>query len=417
MAQLGAMMATGCMHGSMVRPAGLGERHSSIFGTGVAFPRRRIAVGSSERREFSRCVKAVSGDGDEKEGVEKGGSWLERVGESMKRVSKPTMAVMLSLMLLESSPDMAALAASGGRVGGRVGGGSSFSSKSFSAPSRSYSAPSRPYSGPSMGGYGAPRQYIAPSPRFSYAVPYAAPSPFFGGGVYAAPAYGLGLGAGGVFFLLIVGFIVLQAFYGFLSERSGLRGSSVLSGTQPVSVLKLQVGLLGMGRSLQKDLDRIAGQADTTTVEGLHYILTETCLALMRHPDYCISGVTSNDINRSISVAEERFNSLSLEERGKFDEETLVNVNNLRKRMQMDARRAERFNNEYIVVTVLVAAEGEYKLPTINGNSDLKDALRKLGSIPADSIQAVEVLWTPQDENDTLSERELLRDYPLLRSL
>jgi uncharacterized membrane protein len=32
-------------------------------------------------------------------------------------------------------------------------------------------------------------------------------------------------------------------------------------------------------------------------------------------------------------------------------------------------------------------------------------------------MQAVEVLWTPQDENDTLSERELLRKYPLLRSL
>jgi uncharacterized membrane protein len=68
-------------------------------------------------------------------------------------------------------------------------------------------------------------------------------------------------------------------------------------------------------------------------------------------------------------------------------------------------------------VTILVAAEGEYKLPTISSNTDLKDALRKLGSIPVDAIQAVEVLWTPQDENDTLSERELLRDYPLLRSL
>jgi uncharacterized membrane protein len=38
-------------------------------------------------------------------------------------------------------------------------------------------------------------------------------------------------------------------------------------------------------------------------------------------------------------------------------------------------------------VTILVAAEGEYKLPTINSNADLKDALRKLGSIPVDSIQ------------------------------
>lgn len=38
-------------------------------------------------------------------------------------------------------------------------------------------------------------------------------------------------------------------------------------------------------------------------------------------------------------------------------------------------------------VTILVAAEGEFKLPAINGNADLKAALKKLGSIPADSIQ------------------------------
>jgi uncharacterized membrane protein len=68
-------------------------------------------------------------------------------------------------------------------------------------------------------------------------------------------------------------------------------------------------------------------------------------------------------------------------------------------------------------VTILVAAEGEHKLPTIKTLADLKEALQKLGSIPADSIQAVEVLWTPQDENDTLSECELLHKYPLLRSL
>jgi uncharacterized membrane protein len=29
-------------------------------------------------------------------------------------------------------------------------------------------------------------------------------------------------------------------------------------------------------------------------------------------------------------------------------------------------------------------------------------------------MRAVEVLWTPEEENDKLIERELLRDYPLL---
>ncbi|ONM07988.1 Myelin-associated oligodendrocyte basic protein isoform 1 [Zea mays] len=40
-----------------------------------------------------------------------------------------------------------------------------------------------------------------------------------------------------------------------------------------------------------------------------------------------------------------------------------------------------------------------------------------MGAIPSSKILAVEVLWTPQNENDTLSERELLEDYPLLRPL
>lgn len=34
-------------------------------------------------------------------------------------------------------------------------------------------------------------------------------------------------------------------------------------------------------------------------------------------------------------------------------------------------------------VTILVAAEGVHKLPAINSSTDLKEALQKLGSIPA----------------------------------
>eukprot|EP00268_Persea_americana_P011197 TRINITY_DN146_c0_g1_i1.p1 TRINITY_DN146_c0_g1~~TRINITY_DN146_c0_g1_i1.p1 ORF type:complete len:118 (-),score=28.44 TRINITY_DN146_c0_g1_i1:245-598(-) len=113
---------------------------------------------------------------------------------------------------------------------------------------------------------------------------------------------------------------------------------------------------------------------------------------------------------------EKRFNKLSIEERGKFDEETLVNVNNIKKQ-STSSQRSKGFSNEYIVITVLVAAEGVHKLPVINGSADLKEALQKLGSIPSRKTLAVEVLWTPQNENDTLSERELLEDYPLLRPL
>lgn len=310
--------------------------------------------------------------------------------EALKALQKPTIAAVLVGLLLMYDPN-SALAASGGRMGG----------KSFSSRSPSSSSSSRGYSSRSA------------SPGFSYSVPYYAPSPFGGGGYYVGPAVGVGVGAGSSFFLILMGFAAFMLVSGFLSDRSE---GGVLTATEKTSVLKLQVGLLGMGRSLQRDLNRIAETADTSTSEGLSYVLTETTLALLRHPDYCISGYSSVDVKRSIEEGEKRFNKLSIEERGKFDEETLVNVNNIKKKSTTN-QRASGFSNEYIVITILVAAEGVHKLPTINGSADLKEALQKLASIPASRTLAVEVLWTPQNENDTLSERELLEDYPLLRPL
>lgn len=37
-------------------------------------------------------------------------------------------------------------------------------------------------------------------------------------------------------------------------------------------------------------------------------------------------------------------------------------------------------------ITILAAAEGEHKLPSINGSRDLKEALQKLGSIPSSKL-------------------------------
>ncbi|KAL6142785.1 hypothetical protein ACLB2K_061061 [Fragaria x ananassa] len=321
----------------------------------------------------------------------------DKLLNAVKALSKPAMVAVLLGLVLMSDPNPA-LAASGGRVGGK-----SFSSRSGSSSSSS-----------SARSYSVPR---TSRPDFSYSAPYYAPSPFGfgggGGGFYVGPAVGVGVGAGSSFFLILTGFAAFVLVSGFLSDRSE---GSVLTATEKTTVLKLQVGLLGLGRELQRDLDRIADTADTSTPEGLSYVVTETTLALLRHPDYCISGYSSVSLKRSIEDAEKGFNQLSIEERGKFDEETLVNVNSIRKRSST-SQRSNGFRNEYIVITILVAAEGVHKLPAINGSGDLKEALQKLASIPPSKLLAVEVLWTPQNENDTLSERELLEDYPLLRPL
>ncbi|KAL6637647.1 hypothetical protein ACP70R_025219 [Stipagrostis hirtigluma subsp. patula] len=318
------------------------------------------------------------------------GALRRSVLDSLAALKRPALALLLASALLAaaSAGPHRALAASGARVGG-----SAFSSRSSSSSSSS--------------SYG----YTAPAPRVGYSVaPFYSPSPF----VSVGPAVGIGFGGSG-FLLTLMGFAAFLYLAGFLSDSSG--GGSLLTDTQKTTVLKLQyVGLLGMARSFQKELDQIAEKADTSTPAGLSYVLTETTLALLRHPDCCISAYSSVDVKRSMDDGEKRFNQLSIEERGKFDEETLVNVNSI-KRNKAGGQRSSGFSNEYIVITILVAAEGVHKLPAINSSNDLKTALQKLGAIPSSKILAVEVLWTPQNENDTLSERELLEDYPLLRPL
>ncbi|CAI0432405.1 unnamed protein product [Linum tenue] len=308
--------------------------------------------------------------------------------KALQATKKPAIAAILVAALLMYDP-ASAFAASGGRIGG-----GSFS-RSSSSSSRSYSVPRGSRSGS------------------SYSAPYYGPSPFGGGGIYVGPAVGVGVGAGSGLFLILAGFAAFVLVSGFLSDRDE---GGILAATEKTSVLKLQVGLLGMARSLQKDLNKIAEVADTSSSQGLSYVLTETSLSLLRHPDYCISAYSAVDVKRSMEDGEKRFNQLSIEERGKFDEETLVNVNSI-KRQSTKSQRASGFSNEYIVITILVAAEGVHKLPAINSVGDLKEALQKLGAIPSRSILAAEVLWTPQNENDALSERELLQDYSLLRPL
>ena len=57
-----------------------------------------------------------------------------------------------------------------------------------------------------------------------------------------------------------------------------------------MSVVKVQVGLLGTARELQRDLNRMANNLDTSTSQGLHYLLQETVLALQRNPQYAVYG-------------------------------------------------------------------------------------------------------------------------------
>lgn len=72
---------------------------------------------------------------------------------------------------------------------------------------------------------------------------------------------------------------------------------------------------------------------------------------------------------------------------------------------------------EYIVITLVVAAQGKVELPKINNQESLVKALNKLAALRQEDVMAVEVLWTPEDEDDAYSRDEMLMDYPSLNNV
>uniref|UniRef100_A0ACD5WTK5 Uncharacterized protein n=1 Tax=Avena sativa TaxID=4498 RepID=A0ACD5WTK5_AVESA len=180
------------------------------------------------------------------------------------------------------------------------------------------------------------------------------------------------------------------------------------------TVVKLQVALLGWAKPFQQELNEIAERVQASSKRSYKLMLTETICSLNRHKDCCIFSSLSVDVKNGTDSWEEHFNKISIEERSKFDEETLYSLEGI-KRTKEYSKKQDGSKNEYIVVTIIVAANGALRFPKITRPADLQAVVEKLNSIHASDIQGIHVLWTPQEENDILTEEKLLADYPHLR--
>lgn len=247
----------------------------------------------------------------------------------------------------------------------------------------------------------------------------------FGYGGYPVYAGGGGFGIGDILTFGVFAIIAFSAISSFTRARSDSDYDYDEDGQaydDGVTVAKLQVGLLANARGLKRDLERIAAKADTSTPSGLHYVLQETVLSLLRNPQYAVYGAAKTLKGKSLAKAEQKFNEMSLAERGKVREETLVNVAGIRREGGFKGKsgnetQAVPGDEELIVVTVLVAARGRFKLPAVRSGAELKEALSVLGAVPSDGVLGVEVLWTPQDPQDSYSRSELTLDFPDLNNL
>lgn len=286
------------------------------------------------------------------------------------------------------------------RSGGRIGGGS------FRAPARTYSPPSGGYRAPIGGGYGGGYGYGGGGFGFPFIFPF----------------IGIGGGFGGLFGILI--FFAVANFLVQSFRRSGVAGDNDVPGysNPKVSVARVQVGLLEGARGLQKELDELGLKADTGSAIGRAQVLQESTLSLLRHPEYWVYGAAQSQ-QTALESAEAKFNQYALAERSKFTEETLSNVNNQLKtgtnRAALEANGGQLVETaapgEYIIVTLVVGVEGKLDLPKINSSDDLRQALRQIGGISSERLLAIEILWTPQAEGDTLTSDDILANYPDLK--
>ena len=73
--------------------------------------------------------------------------------------------------------------------------------------------------------------------------------------------------------------------------------------------------------------------------------------------------------------------------------------------------------NEYIAITILVATKKDLRLNNSANNELITEALSLLGAISSDDLIALEVIWQPEGEGETLREEELITQYPNLKHL
>lgn len=168
-----------------------------------------------------------------------------------------------------------------------------------------------------------------------------------------------------------------------------------------------QVAVKNRSPKTQSKFSQIA-ETLTQSEEGLNWresicILSATKKHILIQSERCFSATASVvDVIKDKSIWEERFEQVCNEQLGKSD--------------GRDAEQIVGRQDEYVVVTVLVASYGVQKLPAVNCLADLEKAFSFLESL-TDYLAAVKVFWTPSDGTSKILANELIEEFQQLKRL
>ncbi|EGK83678.1 DUF1517 domain-containing protein [Microcoleus vaginatus PCC 9802] len=178
------------------------------------------------------------------------------------------------------------------------------------------------------------------------------------------------------------------------------------------AVSKLQVAMLvGSCPVVQSQLTELTLNSDLKSATDRAEFLQECVLVVLRSCDNWTHVCGNSQIFASREEAEQIFNQLSIQERSKLSLETLTLINSdIRYRPSVSA--GNRGSGEYIVVTFLIGSEDVRPLfGDIRDSGKFKIALEKTAATPAENLLIFELIWSPQEETDSLTGDELLSSY------
>ena len=321
----------------------------------------------------------------------RGRSWWSRLAA--------TVALVLALVVAP------ALALAGPRSGGSFGGRLGFRSSPGLNMPRSYSGGGSNYYG------GGPNIHIFPGWGWGW------------GGF----GYGGGFGLfGSVLTLVIIGVAVASIARAVRASRGGGvaspwygRGGDDEPEVMPgrAYVYKLQLALGRSARGVQERLGQFAAQGDTSSEAGLAALLQQTALELLRERDAIRYASADARGPMSLTNAETAMNSYALAERSRFQVERVRGADG---RVNQSSAPAEEGKEalEMVVVTLVAATRTPLAaFKPVSTSQEMVALLSELGGVSPDGLLGLEVVWTPADPNDSMTETDVMTTYPELQSL
>jgi uncharacterized membrane protein len=292
----------------------------------------------------------------------------------------------------------------GGRSGFRSGGGLSSSGGGFSSGGygRNYG-----------GGYGGGSHFFF--------------LPSYG---YGGFGYGGGLGLFGGLVVMVVAGVAIASVMRAVRRGAGSYTRTAWSqpgydddGYAPVAMsgnaylYRLQLALGRSGRGVQVRLTEFAEKGDTSSEAGLASLLQQSALELLREKDAVRYVGADGRGPMSLTNAETSMNSLALAERSRFQVERVRAADGRVNRATAAAEEGKEAL-ELVVVTLVVATRTPLaNFKEVGSTQDLTTILSELGSVSPEGLLGLEVIWTPADPDDSMTETDVMTTYPDLRGL